>query len=289
MFALIRLLRPHQWIKNSFVFAGIIFAHLQHNAVLVKQAGILAVAFCLVSSAAYIVNDIFDRANDAAHPLKKLRPLAAGTISVTTALITALILTIASFSLAMLTTHTAVAILFCYLLLSIAYSAWLKNWLYLDILVIASGFLLRILAGTIGIGITPSNWILVCSLCLTLFLGFNKRRAEQRLLQQAELPLPPILQRYQPRLLDTLIWLTALATILSYIFYTAHQFHAINFHPSFIFSIPLVAFGIIRYLYLSKQNLVSYHGIDMARDILQDPYLLTSLAVWVIIAMNFNG
>lgn len=278
---LLRLLRPHQWIKNSFVFAGIIFAHEASNFVLLQQVIIVACAFSLLSSAMYIVNDFFDRTADRLHPLKKSRPIAAGTVSTRSALTLALFLILAGLVLATLTTTTVVWILLSYLLLNIIYSYWLKNVVYWDVIAIAVGFLLRILTGTTGIGIPPSIWILICSFSLTLFLGFTKRRVEQQVLKKAKIPLPKGLQQYQPYALNVLVACSALCTVLSYLFYALYQ--ATLMDQKFIYTVPLVAFGIFRYLYLSYQM---HHGSDIARDLFRDQYLLATVVLWLIIIIG---
>jgi 4-hydroxybenzoate polyprenyltransferase len=175
MLAIFQLLRPHQWLKNTFVFAGIIFAHmLWQKAMLLKVIGI-AFSFCLLASAIYILNDWHDIKTDAIHPIKKNRPLASGKIKLTTAFGLACILSIISFLLGFWISSRVGQLLLAYLLLNSIYSCWLKKIVVLDALAISAGFLLRILAGTIGIGILPSSWLLICALFLTLYISFGKR------------------------------------------------------------------------------------------------------------------
>src|SRR6266487_6494819 len=175
---LIRLLRPHQWIKNGFLFMGVVFGHGWNDARLVAETLVLFAAFCLVSSAVYILNDIADRDADRLHPHKRERPLARGEIGVGAPIALCVALALGGLALAATVSLPALLIATAYVVLNIGYSAGLKHVAILDVFMIAGGFMLRILAGTAGVGITPSKWLLLCGLMLTLFLGFGKRRAE---------------------------------------------------------------------------------------------------------------
>jgi 4-hydroxybenzoate polyprenyltransferase len=178
MSELLRLMRPHQWVKNTFVFTGLLFGHAWHDTHLVVQVVIAFIAFCLVSSAIYTFNDIIDLEQDRNHPKKRSRPLATGSVSISAAFALAVILGLLGFVLAYAVSPTVFIILCGYALMNIAYSLWLKHVVILDVFIIATGFMLRILAGTLGVGIPPSQWLLLCGLMVTLFLGFTKRRAE---------------------------------------------------------------------------------------------------------------
>ena len=171
------LMRPYQWVKNGFVLVGILFANAWHDRQTVTRALIAAAAFCLIASGVYIFNDLLDRRDDLDHPKKKQRPLAAGTISPRTAIILMAALWIAGFAMAFLSSTRIGLILLLYILINLAYSLRLKEVVLLDVFLIAAGFMLRILAGTIGVGIPPSQWLLLCGLMIALFLGFSKRRA----------------------------------------------------------------------------------------------------------------
>lgn len=283
MFALIKLLRPHQWIKNGFVLSGIIFAHLWSDLVLLKQALQLTLAFCLLSSALYIVNDFFDQTNDRNHPLKKNRPLAAGTISNTQALCLSGLLMISAITIGFMTTDLAPVFLIAYILLSLAYSLWLKKIAYLDILALAAGFLLRIFAGTTALGIPPTKWILACSFSLTLFLAFTKRQCDQKILVTADIPLPKTLQNYSPTLLNKFIGFTAITTIGCYFFYSIDQVLKTPLNYKFIYTSPIVALGILRYLYLCYQYPIK--SSDIAVNIFRDPILLITILSWLLIVI----
>lgn len=282
MFALVKLLRPHQWLKNAFVFAGIVFSHQWQNTVLLQEVFITAIAFCLLSSTMYIFNDIVDRNTDRTHPLKRNRPLAAGDVHLMTAIFLAILLGVSAFTLSFFVTTQVTWILLAYVFLNIAYSCWLKQCMILDVFVISAGFLLRILAGTDGVGIAPSGWLLLCSLMLTLFLGFNKRRSERQAYINANITLPKILEHYGSAFLDKLITITATTTILGYTFYCLQQdnlLHQGTHH--FIYTVPLVMYGIFRYLYLTDSK--PYGGLDMAQDLLHDLPLLSTIFVWFMV------
>src|SRR5512143_3189426 len=176
--AMLRLMRPHQWIKNAFVFTGLLFGHAWHDPALVTRVLLAFAAFCLISSTIYILNDIIDIEQDRHHPKKRLRPLPSGQLSVAAAIALALVLGSASLVLAMIASTTVLLIVLGYAVMNVAYSLYLKHVVILDVFIIATGFMLRILAGTLGVGVPPSQWLLLCGLMVTLFLGFTKRRAE---------------------------------------------------------------------------------------------------------------
>ena len=175
---IIKLLRPEQWIKNCFVFAGIFFSENLRQGPLFLRVTITAIAFSLISSCVYILNDIVDFQSDKMHPRKRFRPLPSGKVNSSLATLLAIILAVCGFTLGYIVSTKVVLILLAYVLINILYSYCLKHVVIVDIFCISAGFMLRILAGTIGVGIIPSNWILLCGMMVTLFLGFAKRRAE---------------------------------------------------------------------------------------------------------------
>ncbi len=267
----LRLLRPHQWIKNSFVFAGLIFAHAWHNGFLVRQAIVTAIAFSLTASAVYVFNDICDRKLDLTHTKRKTRVLAGGFINTQTALLLAAILATIGLILGFLVAQNVGLILIIYIILNIAYSLLLKRIIIVDVIIIATGFLLRVLAGTIGIGIPPSHWILICTFMLTLFLGFSKRRSELRYIGKTLVGPVKTLQGYSKNLLDSLLILTAAAAIISYGFYA--------FHQNKLYTVLFVAIGISRYSYLLVMG--KNNGLDIAHDLFYDRILLFTVLFWL--------
>jgi len=277
---LIRLMRPYQWIKNSFVLVGLVFGHGWGDPDLILAVLKLFVGFCLASSAVYVLNDVFDREADRAHPEKKTRPVASGGISVPLAMIWAAILGIAGLGLAWGVSTEAVLLVSAYVVLNIGYSAGLKHVAVLDVFLIASGFMLRILAGTLGVGIDPSRWLLGCGLMLTLFLGFAKRRAELATIDAGDVATQrKSLAAYSLPLLDRLITICSAGAVIGYAFYTLDaETIAIHGTNQLVWTLPIVLYGVFRYLYaLYRQGA----GADPARDVLRDPHLVGALASWI--------
>ncbi|HUX89844.1 MAG TPA: decaprenyl-phosphate phosphoribosyltransferase [Gallionellaceae bacterium] len=277
---LLRLMRPHQWVKNTFVLTGLLFGHAWHNPALVTQALIAFVAFCLISSTIYIFNDIVDIEQDRHHPNKRKRPLPSGKLKVSAAAIFALVLGATALTLASFASTTVVVILLIYALMNVAYSLKLKHVVILDVFIIATGFMLRILAGTLGLGIPPSQWLLLCGLMVTLFLGFSKRRAEIIALSDDKSAHRKVLQDYSPVLLDKMIVVTAAGLIMSYSLYTMNP-ETIRIHgtANLIYTVPFVIYGVFRYIFLLHHQ---SRGTDTAKDMVRDPHLLIVLLGWAI-------
>jgi 4-hydroxybenzoate polyprenyltransferase len=280
---LVRLLRPRQWIKSSFVFTGLLFARAWHEPQLRLKVILTAVAFSLTASGVYVINDFLDRESDLNHPLKKQRPLAAGLVSNTAAISLLLVLVAGSLALGSYVSRKVMFILSIYLIVNIAYSIHLKHVVILDVFIIASGFMLRILAGTIGVGIAPSHWLLLCGLMMALFLGFAKRRAELYALSEDGPTHRKVLSHYQPVLLDNMIVVTATCVILTYSLYTMSPATVQAHHTeSLIYTVPFVIYGIFRYIYsLHRQTA----GSDPALHIFRDPHLLVAIAGWLILSL----
>lgn len=279
MKAWIKLLRPHQWLKSGFVFVGLLFGHAWNDAPVVAQVLLAAAAFSLAASAVYVGNDLVDREQDRRHPQKRRRPLASGAISVGAALGVGLFCLAAAGVLAWLASPTVLAIVFAYLLLNVGYTLGLKHVVLLDVFIISAGFMLRLLAGTLGVGIAPSHWLLLCGLMITLFLGFAKRRAELMALEDGAGGHRQVLEEYDPLLLDKLIGVCAAATIVSYSLYTVSA-DTLALHGSdrLVATVPFVVYGMFRYLYrLHRQS----GGGDPAVDLLTDRHLLAAAGGWL--------
>ena len=279
LFELFCLMRPHQWVKNTFVFTGLLFGHAWHDPDLVTKVVIAFIAFCLVSSTAYIINDIVDMEQDRHHPKKTRRPLASGQVSVTAAIILAVVLGVLGFGLALGASKIVIIILAAYALMNIAYSFRLKHVVILDIFIIATGFMLRILAGTLGVGILPSQWLLLCGMMVTLFLGFAKRRAEIMALAEDKAAHRKVLEHYSPVLLDKMIGVTAAGLIMSYSLYTMNP-DTIRIHgtPNLIYTVPFVMYGVFRYIYLLHHQ---SSGGDPSHDLVRDPHLFIVVGAWL--------
>ena len=282
--ALIRLMRPHQWIKNGFVFLGVVFGHGWQDATLLESVLALFVAFCCASSAVYIMNDVADRDADRLHPSKRFRPIAQGDVGAGTARVLCVALALAGLALAWAVSLPALLIVGGYVALNLAYSAGLKHVPILDVFMISGGFMLRILAGTTGLGIPPSKWLLLCGLMLTLFLGFGKRRSELVALSgngdaNGSTGQRASLDGYSKPLLDLLITVSVTGAAIGYALYTVDA-DTIALHGTdrLILTLPFVLYGLFRYLQVmySKGG-----GGDPAWEVLHDPHLVAAAVGWL--------
>lgn len=280
----LRLLRPYQWVKSSFVFVGLLFGHAWADPVMVGRVITVAIAFSLVASAVYVINDLADRERDRLHPKKKHRPLASGAAKVTPALLLAGGCTLGGFMLAAQVSVPALLIVLGYLFLNLGYSFGLKHVAILDVFIIASGFMLRLLIGTWGVGIAPSEWLFLCGLLLTLFLGFAKRRAELGAMQGKAGHHRKVLDDYDIPLLDQMIAVCTGAAIVSYSLYTVSP-DTVAQHGSkqLIITVPFVLYGMFRYLFLLHRK---GGGGDPAAELLRDRHLLLAGLGWVVTVMG---
>jgi len=288
MNALISLLRPQQWLKNGFVLIGLIFSHGWSDPALVFAVGVGFVAFCLASSAVYVLNDYHDRAVDAVHPKKRLRAIASGRVSLPAARALIAVLAVAALGLPLACGLWPVALSVAgYLVLNIAYTLSLKHKVLVDVFCIAAGFMIRLACGTYAVGIIPSRWMLLCSFMLTLFLGFAKRRAE---FASAPVDAPAanggtrtVLRHYSPQLLDILVAITASATLLAYGLYTVDaETAALHGTQHLVITLPIVAFGVFRYIYLLHKG---GSGEEPGRDLLADTPIRIAVLAWVAVVV----
>jgi 4-hydroxybenzoate polyprenyltransferase len=283
----LRLLRPHQWLKNGFVFVGLLFGHAWADPVRLGQALAAFAAFCLLASAVYVMNDLIDREQDRLHPQKRNRPLATGTVSVFAAVVLATACLAAGGAIVWLWAGSAPWIFLAYVVMNIAYSLCLKHVVILDVFIIAAGFMLRILAGTLGLGIAPSHWLLLCGLMLTLFLGFAKRRAELYALPADSAGHRRVLEHYTAPMLDQFIGIVAAATVISYALYTVSaETVALHGTRGLIATVPFVLYGMLRYLWRLHSR---GGGGDPARELLTDPHLLAATAGWLLLVLVLLG
>ncbi|MFC2583121.1 MAG: decaprenyl-phosphate phosphoribosyltransferase [Lachnoanaerobaculum saburreum] len=284
---LIKLLRPHQYVKNSFVLVGVLFSR-QWDIYTLLQAAWAFCAFSLSASAVYILNDLSDIEADRAHPKKRYRPLPSGKVSITAARKLAIILFLVTFiPTLLLKDWILVSILLTYIVMNIAYSLCLKHIVLLDVFVISMGFMLRLLAGTWGIGIAPSEWLLLCGMMLTLFLGFCKRTSE--LLQSAMADdtfaekSRRVLTEYNTAMLEQFTSITAACAIISFGLYTvSDQTIRTQGTSNLIYTLPLVIYGIFRYLFLLHRH---GKGTDTAKDLFTDRHLLLTGSCWVAMTL----
>jgi 4-hydroxybenzoate polyprenyltransferase len=274
--ALFKTMRPKQWHKNVFVYAALVFDVKLFQVEALARATAAFVLFCLISSTVYIINDVMDREQDRLHPTKRLRPIPAGKLSVSTALAAAALFTIISTAFAFLLDRGFGIIILAYLVLQIAYSVRLKHVVIVDVLTIASGFVLRVLGGGIVVHVGLSPWLYVCMTLLSLFLAIGKRRHEVLLLQENANVHRPVLDDYSVRFLDEMISLVTSTTVVAYSLYT---FSAPNLpvNHSMMLTIPFVLYALFRYLYLIH---VREEGGAPDELVLKDRPLLLSVLLW---------
>ena len=270
VFAIVRLLRPRQWVKNVFVCAGMLFGGQWHDPKLLLTLALTFAAFSLMGSSVYVFNDYLDRESDRHHPTKRNRPLVSGAVAVPHAFAAAAV----CFGLSVIAAAAADIRVLCivtiYLLINVAYSLRLKHQPVIDVFCISSGFMLRILAGTWGIRIPPSGWLILTGMFITLFLGFGKRRAEW--MDAAGFDRRPVLASYSRELLDTFLSIAATGTALSYGLYAVDsQTIALHHTDKLILTLPFVLFALFRYLYLLYSSKV---GENPGADVFTDPQIL---------------
>jgi decaprenyl-phosphate phosphoribosyltransferase len=254
MTAFLTTLRPQQWIKNIFVAAPLVFARdLTHPAYVIRSA-LAVLAFCLISGAVYTFNDVRDVEADRAHPTKKNRPIASGRLSERTALIWAGVLATVSLAGCLALSWQLAAFTAAYLVQNIAYSVKLKHVAFVDVALIASGFLLRVLAGAAAIPVPASGWLLICTALVALFFGFGKRAHELAWAQRMGdvTTTRASLAGYRLPVVHVLMLVLAVLTCLAYVAYTLDE-HTIQFFRTdrLVWSSPFVVFGVIRFLFIT--------------------------------------
>lgn len=284
----LKAMRPRQWTKNGIVFLALIFSVNQQYQIgdpdvwipKILESLVAFIAFCLVSSADYLVNDIRDIESDRAHPKKRFRPIAAGQLSVNSAWAWAAALSLAGNAAAFALDWRVGAVILAYTVLMVAYSFSLKHMVLIDLMVIASGFVLRAMAGALAIDVPISPWLYVVTALGALFLGINKRRAELELLQDGAGNHRKILDEYTPELLDQMASTVTAATLMAYGLYT---FTAEGLPPnhSMMLTIPFVLYGIFRYLYLVN---VRKEGGSPEEVLLKDLPIMLTVAGWIVTA-----
>ncbi|MGE0448890.1 MAG: decaprenyl-phosphate phosphoribosyltransferase [Vicinamibacterales bacterium] len=278
--SLLLSLRPGQWTKNLLVFAPLLFAVKLFEPVSVARAGGAFVLFCALSSVIYLFNDVMDRDSDRRHPLKRLRPIASGEITVPVALGTALVLGAGALAAAYTLGRNFGLIATLYVALQAFYSGPLKHIVIIDVLTIAIGFVLRAVAGAVVLDVEISHWLLVCTILLALFLALAKRRHELVLLADGATSHRPILGEYSAYLLDQMIGVVTASTLIAYIFYTISPETQQKFGTEWLgLTIPFPLYGIFRYLYLVHRRDGGGSPSDL---LLNDRPLLACVTLWVV-------
>ncbi len=287
--ALFRELRPYQWLKNVVVFAALVFAQ-QLAAVeqLMRSLGAFAV-LCAASSAMYVLNDIMDVEQDRAHPAKCKRPLASGALGIPAALATMAALVLASLVGAFLLRPQFFVATLVYMILILLYSVLLKNIMIVDVMTVALGFVIRAMAGAIVLDVVFSNWLVVCTLFLALFLSVGKRRHEISLMAEEAVNHRRVLQHYTVEFLDTLIMITAAASLLTYTIYTCSPEVTMRLGTDKLYlSIPFVVYGLFRYLHLVHHR---RGGGDPSQALIKDGPLAVTVLLWGVtcVAVLYEG
>ena len=283
MIAFLRALRPHQWTKNLIVFAALLFSKHLFEGDPFARAFLAFIAFCGLAGAVYLWNDIADVAQDRLHPKKKTRPIAAGDLSVRAAVLGAVGLItgalILSFWLDFRLGWCAVS----YLLLNLGYSFGMKHVVILDVLALSMGFVLRALAGGFAVNVPVTEWLLVLTLLLALFLALAKRRHEITSLGEAASSHRAILAEYSPYLIDQMTSVVTASVVTAYTFYTLSPETVLKFGTAKLsWTLPLVLYGIFRYLYLVHQKDRGDSPTDL---LLTDRPLLATVGLWVLLVI----
>jgi 4-hydroxybenzoate polyprenyltransferase len=277
--AILTSLRPRQWVKNLFVFAGLIFAQKLFTS-LVWPALAAFVLFCALSGAIYLLNDVADRERDRLHPRKRDRPIASGEISVGAAVVIGIVLLFGSLALGFRLSRGFGVAALAYGALLIAYSAGLKHLVIIDVLAVSVGFVLRAIAGALAIDVEISGWLLICTILLALFLALGKRRHEYIALDTDAVRHRPILAEYSTGLLDQMIAVVTASTVTAYALYTMSPETVAKFHTRWLpATLPFVLYGIFRYLYLLYRRQL---GGNPSELFLNDRALLLNTLLWML-------
>ena len=278
-------MRPEQWIKNFFVFTALLFSKNLLNLPKDIEAIIGFIIFCMITGCAYMINDLVDLEKDKLHPIKSRRPLASGNLKKGTAVKIIVLVCLASLFLAFYMNILFGVIVLAYFLLNIGYSIYLKNIVIIDVVSIAAGFVFRVLGGAVIISVIASHWLILCTILLSLFLGFSKRRHELLLLEDSATSHRSVLEHYSPYFLDQMIAVVTASTLISYALYTMSKDTIEKLGTSkLIYTIPFVLYGIFRYLYLVHQK---EEGGSPTEIMFTDKPMIINICLWVISSIVF--
>lgn len=270
-------LRPEEWVKNLFVYAAVLFSGSFDAESALEATGAFA-AFSAVASAAYLVNDVRDVEIDRRHPLKRNRAIPSGRLPVGRALTLAAALGVAGLGLGAAVSLEVAGVVAAYGALTLAYTYGLKRMVIIDVMAIAGCFLLRVIAGAVAIDVEASEWLLVCTGMVSLFLGFTKRRQEALLEAEAQFGARPVLEHYSIPFLDQMVAMVTAGTVISYTIYATESPIA---GDRMLVTVPMVVYGVFRYLYLM------YHREDhrsTARIVASDPGIVWAAIAWAVAA-----
>lgn len=274
--AIVKLLRPKQWIKNFFVFAAIVFSGNFFNTQILYSNILTFILFCFTSSSIYVLNDIVDIEKDRCHPDKKNRPLPSGRVSKKQAIVLDFFIVcgVLFFSYMYLSIKVS-AMLIIYMLINIAYCFKLKNIVIIDVMVITFGFVLRVESGSLATGVRVSSWLFLCTILLSLFLALNKRKSEIITLKDKSGSHRKILEEYSVAMLDKMLTIVTPSILMAYCLYTFSSVQS----KTMIFTIPFILYGIFRYEYLmDKKNIGGKPEDVFGKD---KPFLI-NIIIWGI-------
>jgi 4-hydroxybenzoate polyprenyltransferase len=276
--AVLTSIRPRQWVKNLFVFAGVIFSHRLFTMAAGRALAAFAI-FCALSGVIYLLNDVADRERDRAHPKKRFRPVASGALPVPAAIAWASGIGIVALAGASALGPTFLLVAACYVVLLVAYSVALKHVVIVDVLTVASGFVLRAMAGAVAVDVDISGWLLICTILIALFLALGKRRHEYLTLDAEAARHRPILAEYSAALLDQMIAVVTASTVTAYALYTMSPETVAKFDTRLLpATLPFVLYGIFRYLYLLYRRQL---GGNPSELFLNDRALIVNTALWI--------
>jgi decaprenyl-phosphate phosphoribosyltransferase len=279
----VKTVRPHQWVKNVFVLAPIVFAKEIFDPLLLSRAGLAFLVFCLLAGAVYTINDIVDAEADRQHPVKRYRPIASGRVPVAGARALAVLLVVTSLALAATSTLPFLLAAAAYFGLNIAYSLKLKQVPYVDVGCIATGFVLRVVGGGFATLISVSSYLIVCTALLALFLGFGKRRHELAAGIDKASKQRASLERYTRKGLDLALAVTAIATIVTYVAYTLDPHTQEFFQTEWLWpSAVLVVLGVWRFLHLVRSR---PKAESPTQEMLKDGPFVGIVLGWVMLVM----
>jgi 4-hydroxybenzoate polyprenyltransferase len=273
--ALVRAMRPAQWLKNGILFAGLVFGDKLFEPSAVARAVFAVVCFSLLSRGFYLVNDVRDMKADQQHPSKRFRPIAAGEIAPAQGLLCGMLFIVLALAGSALLGERFLLIALAYSLLMAAYNLWLKSIVVVDVVVIATGFVLRAAAGAVAVDVTISPWLLICTMLLALLISFGKRRHELSTLAMAGLHRPS-LDAYSRAMLDACVILAAVGTLIAYSVYTVDA-ESVPHDRRMLSTVPIVIFGVARYLYLLYRR---GEGGAPETMLIADRGLLIAVGLW---------
>jgi 4-hydroxybenzoate polyprenyltransferase len=279
LYALLQNMRPRQWSKNAFVFAGIVF---DQKLLDLEPLGRVLAAFgllCLMASSIYLINDLVDLEKDRQHPTKKNRPLASGRLPVRLALFAALLLPTTALGLSLLVSPGLTMVLVAYFILHVAYSFWLKDIVIMDVFAIAGGFVLRLVAGVVVINVEQfSPWLYIVMGLLSLFLAIGKRRQELVTLGEKATTTRTIFRYYNLTMLNDMLKMTMTSTAIAYSLYAIEAETVLATRPELmLLTVPFIYYGLFRYLYVID---VKGHGGDPTELLFEDRHLQAVIAAW---------